>query len=142
MGSVAIFCAYVWMLLIFSLSSQNGTQTTELSTTCAEKVANVIYQGPTEEQIQHVHSYMRKMAHIVLFSCLGILSYVFFNTVFQIEENGRMVLSFIAAVAVTSCFSFLDEWHKQFIDGRHFQMEEVALNVCSGIVAIAIIMVS
>ena len=81
---------------------------------------------------------MRKMAHIVLFSCLGILSYVFFNTVFQIEENGRMVQSFIAAVAVTSCFSFLDEWHKQFIDGRHFQMEEVALNVCSGIVAVVI----
>ena len=99
----------VWMLLIFSLSSQNGTQTTELSTTCAEKVANVIYQVPTEEQIQYVHSYIRKM-----------------------------VLSFLGAVAVTSCFSFLDEWHKQFIDGRHFQMEEVALNVCSGIVVIAI----
>lgn len=49
-----------------------------------------------------------------------------------------MVLSFLGAVAVTSCFSFLDEWHKQFIDGRHFQMEEVALNVCSGIVVIAI----
>ena len=40
------------------------------------------------------------------------------------------------AMALTSACGFFDEWHKQFIDGRHFDAGETLLNMACGILGV------
>lgn len=129
-----------WLLLIFFLSSQDGTQTTNLSMFWAEKAADIFYSNPTLAEIQSVHIHIRKIAHIVLFAGLGMLTYMLIaqGTCCKVKK-GRIWISAVVALAFVACCGFFDEWHKQFVAGRHFQIEEAALNVWSGIVGIVVV---
>lgn len=40
------------------------------------------------------------------------------------------------SLALTSACGFFDEWHKQFIDGRHFDTGETLLNMACGILGV------
>ena len=37
---------------------------------------------------------------------------------------------------LTSACGFFDEWHKQFIAGRHFDADETLLNIACGILGV------
>lgn len=132
---IKLLCIWVitllWGGIIFYLSSQNGVQTAETSSRVAEKLAEFIYQNPTIEELNELHMILRKLAHISLFLGLGLLIYI----------TGRLSLGIknviVPMAAIIMC-GFFDEWHKQFIAGRHFDKEEVVLNICCGIIGIVI----
>lgn len=129
--------SFVWIItilwggIIFYLSSQNGVQTTETSSWIAEKLAEFIYDNPTWEQFNQLHMVIRRTAHICLFFGLGLLLYISARLSFGIKN----IIVSLLVVAVCGLF---DEWHKQFISGRHFDKEEVVLNICCGIVGIVL----
>ena len=127
----------LWLLSIFTLSSQNGTQTAQTSGGVAQKTAEVIYQQPTQQQINQVHFNIRKSAHVGLFFILGVLSFSASATTFGIKNRGKY-LSIAVPVILTSAYGFFDEWHKQFIGGRHFQLDEAVLNMVSGVVGVGV----
>lgn len=114
---------------ILFLSSQNGEETAAVSAGIAGKLAEFIYKTPSESQIYGVHMIIRKSAHVVLFGILGIL--LSFTTHFLI--NGGFCLKNMINAAVIVFFSVFDEWHKLFVDGRHFDLGESALNIISGV---------
>ena len=128
----------VWMLLIFFFSSQNGEQTAKTSGDIAQKTAEIIYVEPSEEQVQNVHLNIRTLAHIMLFSGLGILMFASISSTFA----GKKQVIFLSAAILTSAYGFFDEWHKQFITGRHFDVEETILNICCGIAGAAAAMLT
>lgn len=123
------------MLAIFLLSSQDGEQTARASGGLAQTISGILYRQPTEQQIGQVHVVLRKSAHIGLFFILGVLSYAAANTLGRIRPNKRW-LSLVLALALTSLYGFFDEWHKQFIAGRHFDTGETILNIACGILGV------
>lgn len=126
----------LWMLAIFLLSSQNGEQTAKASGGLAQTIAGILYRQPTEQQVDQVHIVLRKIAHIGLFFVLGLLSYAAAsNTLGRLRPNKRWP-SLVLAMALTSACGFFDEWHKQFIDGRHFDAGETLLNMACGILGV------
>lgn len=134
----------IWMILIFNLSAQNGTQTAQTSSNIAQKTAEIIYRQPTEIQVNQIHLIIRKLAHVGLFFILGVLLFSASVTFFGMEKK-RKYMSIAIALAVTTCYGFLDEWQKQFIDGRHFHLDEAAINMLSGVggvgAAIAVVVI-
>lgn len=128
----------LWLLFIFTLSSQNGSQTAQTSEGIAKTVAEVIYQQPSETQVNEVHFIIRKLAHVGLFFALGVLSFSASATIFGWKNKSRKCLSVVVPLTIMTAYGFFDEWQKQFIDGRHFQLDEAMLNIISGIIGIAI----
>lgn len=126
----------LWMLAIFFLSSQNGEQTAKASGGLAQTIAGILYRQPTEQQVDQVHVVLRKSAHIALFFILGVLSYAAAaNTLGRIRPHKRWP-SLVLALVLTSACGFFDEWHKQFIGGRHFDTGETLLNIACGILGV------
>jgi len=127
-----------WIGIIFFLSSQNGEQTANTSVGIAKKTAEVIYTQPTIQQINSIHFDLRRISHIGLFFILGGLVHAAVKSTFNYFNRKSILLPWIIAVAISSFYGFFDEWHKQFIPGRHFDTGETLLNVISSIAGVAI----
>ena len=131
---VLCLCCIGWLGLIFHLSTENGEKTADTSMKIAEKISGMLYSSPTQEQVQSVHHAVRKLAHVVMFFVFGVLISV---TGIYISSLWRkpwaavaaLVIGFILIVGV----GWLDEWHKQFIEGRHYQLGEAIINIISGL---------
>lgn len=132
----AVLCllCLLWAGMIFLLSMQNGEQTAAVSGGIAKTIANILYLGPTEQQIQTVHAAIRKLAHVGLFLIWGLLLSA---AALYMSRQRRGVAMGIAAVLLIA-YAFFDEWHKIFIDGRHFSFSEAVLNAVSGLAAIGL----
>ena len=131
-----------WMLLIYVLSTQNGEQTAKLSLAISEILSRILGESIADATGQ-MHMEIRKLAPIVLFLILGVIAYLlmFYGGLVNQGKHKRSV-SVLLSFLVLSGYGYFDEWHKQFIKGRHFQLEEVGLNIvsgCTGILAICMI---
>lgn len=125
------------MLLIYYLSSQNGEQTTEVSLSASKWLVRLLGEKSDAETVMRFHGMVRKAAHVILFSGLGISTYLLmFYGALSRQNRYRVVGSIVGALCITAGYGYFDEWHKQFIDGRHFQMEEVMLNILSATVGV------
>lgn len=127
-------CCIGWVGLIYYFSAQDGIKTADTSMKIARQAAEVIYEHPTREQIESVHVNVRKAAHIFLFLVLGMLVALlslFLSRFWQ--QPWIHVLIFFIGIGAIAAIGWLDEWHKQFIEGRHYQMTEAILNIVSGL---------
>lgn len=132
--------AFGWGGLIASLSSENGEQTAQTSRKISVAVAHIVTDSPTEETIAVADRYVRTTAHFVLFFVLGVLIY---GALYGLRIWLNKYLLGSIAVFLCGGFSYWDEWRKQFIEGRHFQLDEAALNFAgglSGILALAVVL--
>lgn len=127
------------MFLIFFLSSQDGEQTVKLSLAISEFLSR-FGGGGTEEAAAQTHMEIRKLAHIVLFFGLGAIFYLLvFYGVLPEAMRWKRGISMLAAFVIAAGYGYFDEWHKQFIVGRHFQIEEAELNIISGCIGIVVV---
>ncbi|MFI3206598.1 MAG: VanZ family protein [Clostridia bacterium] len=124
-----------WLLLIIILSSQNGTDTAQTSYKISSFVSKLFYNNANISDIKSVDFVIRKIAHIVLFFGLGF-SITLFGFAFFIEMIDFKFLVLISVV-LSVLTAFLDEWRKQFIVGRHFDIYESMINIGSAIVGVA-----
>lgn len=76
-----------------------------------------------------------------LFFILGVFSFSASCTTFGVKSIKRKLLSVSAALVVACGYGFFDEWHKQFIGGRHFQVDEAMLNMLSGAIGMVVTIV-
>lgn len=118
---------FLWGGLIFYFSSQDGVSTAEASERLARPIAKLMYDEPMQWQSEHIRMMVRKAAHMVLFFIFGILVTVAVR---------RHRISWLCAFGIIIGYGFFDEWHKQYIAGRHFQIEEAVLNMICGIAGI------
>ncbi len=116
------------MLLLYFVmivSFQNGAQSTNVTMKVAEQIAVSIFDNPTQEQTEAVSLMIRYGAHIGLFFIVGLVmafvSMVLFRRYFRI-------IGVLGAGFVCYVLAYYTEYYKQYIDGRHFQMSDVALN--------------
>lgn len=124
-----------WMSIIFFLSHQPGSQSSELSLTFVEPLIEAVEKISPEAgvYIEEFHTYVRKSAHFIAYLILGILS------VNALKASGvqRFRKIFIAFV-ICLLFAASDEFHQLFIDGRSGEMRDVLIDSAGALVGIGI----
>lgn len=136
--STIFLCLMVllWLLLIYALSTQNGPTTAHTSSGLAVRIAKVVYGTPTADQLNNTHMMLRKAAHVVLFSVLGILSGILCIKLKRISiPSNRFFMAYLCLLL----YSILDEWHKQSIEGRHKENIDIMLNMVGSTIGLGLI---
>lgn len=130
------------MLLLYFVmvvSFQNGAQSTNVTMSVAEQIAASIFDNPTQDQTEVVGRMIRYGAHIGLFFIVGLVmafvSMVLFRRYFRI-------IGVLGAGFVCYVLAYYTEYYKQYIDGRHFQMSDVALNWYGSLAGITCMVIS
>ena len=134
-AGVLLLAIVAWLLLIWRLSSADGTETLHDSMQIARKICAVLYDNPTYEQLSHVNLKLRKLAHIFLYLVLGGFSTLFWHLL--IERWSPWTRS-IPAFLCCTVIAFLDELQKIPIEGRHFSLSESILNAGSALCMIVL----
>lgn len=136
-ASIAAFILLVYFVMLVSF--QNGVQSTDVTIRVAASIAASIFEHPTGEQIEVVSRVIRYGAHLVLFFAVGtvtsFVSMVVFRRFFRIA-------GIIMSGAICYALAYYTEYFKQFIDGRHFQRTDVALNWYGSLAGITCMVVS
>ncbi len=116
------------MLLLYFVmivSFQSGATSNNVTLRLASQIARRIFDHPTQDQIDTTSLMIRYGAHLGLFFVVGLVttfvSMVIFKRYFRI-------LGVIGAGVVCYILAYYTEYYKQFVEGRHFQMSDAALN--------------
>lgn len=127
LGLIAVSFAALLLLLYFvvAVSFQNGADSSNVTMQLAEQIASRIFEQPTKDQIDTTALMIRYGAHLGLFFVVGFVttfvSMVIFRGYFRI-------FGVIGAGAVCYALAYYTEYYKQFVEGRHFQQSDAALN--------------
>ena len=129
----------LWMAFIFGMSAQTGSESTQMSSPFAVKVASILvpgYEKMSDEQQQAVVSktevIIRKTAHFTEYAILGFLAYL----VVQMYILNRLKAFFCAWVC-SSLYAASDEIHQLFVKGRSCQIRDVCIDsagACAGVI--------
>lgn len=138
---ILIILILIWMILIFTSSSQNATVSSDLSGSVIETVAKTL--PSTKElnetelnnligELQHI---VRKSAHFFLYMTGAILFFMLYST-YNINKKKICIYSLCSTVI----YAITDEIHQLFISGRGAQVQDVILDGCGALTGIGIML--
>ncbi|MCC8111434.1 MAG: VanZ family protein [Ruminococcus sp.] len=116
------------LLLMWRLSSADGTETLEDSMRVTKKVAVWLFGSATEGQLDHLNMVIRKLAHVFLYMIFGLIVSIFWDLLWW---KHRLWTRAILAFGCCTVIAFIDELQKIPISGRHFSASESMLNAVS-----------
>lgn len=127
----------LWMCLCLFLSWQQGDDTAQLSGRIAYATKRVIYLFGIEIDLNTLHMWLRKYAHVAMFFVLAIL---FFCAVRRSLPRSPSLSFCACAVTVAACSAcaVIAEVGKIWIPGRHLQWDETMLDAAGVICGAAI----
>ncbi len=127
LGVIAVSLAALLMLLYFvmAVSFQNGTVSASLTMRLAEQIARRIFEQPTADQITTTALMIRYGAHLGLFFVVGYVTTFVGMVVFR---RYFRIFGVIGAGLICYVLAYYTEYYKQFVEGRHFQQSDAALN--------------
>ena len=144
MKKVAILRTFIVVLitahlcLIFYLSNQKAAQSDNTSSSFIETVIKIVDKNfdnlSEDERYQKVQSYqksVRTLAHMGEYAFLGVLVCAFALT-FK-GRVGRLLLGFLFC----ALYAASDEVHQLFVEGRSFQISDIAVDSAGAAVGIA-----
>lgn len=135
---IVFWCATIlWMILIFSFSSQNATSSAGLSRKITETVIKEAHgvEQMTESEyksfVTDTHKTIRKTAHFFLYFVLGIL-------VINLCLSYPMAkwCAFLISLCGTVIYAAGDELHQFFVPGRGFMVTDIVLDGISALLGI------
>ena len=125
-AAVSWFLVAVCMAVIFALSHQPSEESGELSMAVMGFFAKIFTAF-----IEFIgHETFRSIAHALEYCGLSLL---LFNALYQTTLKPRIILPF----AISVFYSLTDEIHQIFIDGRAFQLTDLAVDALGSIIGIA-----
>ncbi len=133
------------MYMIFRLSAQDGTTSSQLSHKVSVKVVTtaeqLLDQDFSEEQVAHyadrIHYYVRKLGHVTEYFILAV-SVAFPLYVYGVRGLALMLVAGLFCVG----FAGLDEYHQSFVAGRGSSKRDVAIDsigIFFGIILVRIV---
>lgn len=124
---IAVSLAALLLLLYFvmAVSFQNGTASSDITMKIAGQIARRIFEHPTEDQIATTALMIRYGAHLGLFFVVGFVTTFAGMAVFR---GYYRMIGVIGAGVVCYALAYYTEYYKQFVEGRHFQQSDAALN--------------
>ncbi len=129
------------MVFIFNMSSANATESTNISGRFIEKIADIFVKSFKDldeaarlQFIQSLQHFVRKTAHFLLFSGLGISAAGFVYTF-----NFSILFRIVSSSAFCLLYAVFDEVHQLFIPGRSGQISDVLLDFSGAVCGILLI---
>ena len=122
-ASIVALMLLVYFVVIVSF--QTGAQSTNVTMRVAGQIAASIFGDPSNEQVETVSLMIRYGAHVALFFVVGLVT-AFVSMV--ICRHYFRIIGILASGVICYGLAYYTEYYKQFIEGRHFQMSDVALN--------------
>ena len=119
------------MTLIFLFSSQNREESATVSRGITQYVADIISvilkltENQKTDLISNIHGMIRKLAHFIIYTSLGISSTAFFLSYLY---KKRKSITLITAVIFCCFYAVTDEIHQNFVAGRGPQLSDVLLD--------------
>ena len=115
-----LFCA-----LIFIMSAQNGSESSEVS----ENIVNgALGVDKDRENYKHALFIVRKCAHFFEYAVLSILAFAF------VILLHRSIVKYKKSLIISFCFSVIyaitDEIHQLFVPGRAGKITDVLIDAC------------
>lgn len=132
---IAVSLAALLLLLYFVMvvSFQSGATSTTLTMRLAEQIARRIFEQPTADQIETTALMIRYGAHLGLFFVVGFVTTFVGMVLFR---GYYRIFGVIGAGIVCYGLAYYTEYYKQFVEGRHFQQSDAALNWYGSVVGI------
>lgn len=118
----------MWLSFCLFLSWQTGEDTARLSENMAQTVKRLIHIFGMEIELNILHAWLRKAAHIATFFVSGLLFCCSFQQSLK-RSSYTCLHSFVLSAALCSLCAIAAEVCKVWIPGRHFQWDEALLNV-------------
>ena len=124
---IGVSMAALFLLLYFVMvvSFLNGTDSTSVTMQLAEQIARRIFERPTADQIETTALMIRYGAHLGLFFVVGFVTTFVGMVIFR---GYFRILGVFGAGVACYLLAYYTEYYKQFVEGRHFQMSDAALN--------------
>lgn len=119
------------MTVIFVFSSQSRADSADLSEGLTVKIVNtvpVIKDKPPEVKkqiVKDIHNCIRKSAHFLLFSLLGISSYLMFIVM---KYGSCEQKKWLYAIIFCALYASFDEIHQTFVPGRSGEIGDIILD--------------
>ena len=125
---IYLLLLFFWMILIYTLSNQTGDISGGSSEGIIKSTLEIIYsifnlpKDNISEVVQILHNPIRECAHAFEYFILGLLT-------FKNLENFNIKNKYIITLIFCSIFSFLDEFHQLFVNGRTFQIIDITIDM-------------
>ena len=120
------------MALIFSFSSQNGNESSEISQSFTIEIirfaVRILHAGGGNETaaVEAVHWFIRKTAHFSIYAVLGISVMI---TV-RVNTAARGAKAWLMTIGFCMLYAVSDEIHQLFSDGRTGRLLDVFIDTC------------
>ena len=129
----------VWCGIIFYLSSENSTESSQRSrgivvSVCESFVPDLSSYSEADkaELIDSVSFYVRKAAHFTAYAILGGSLFQVFCFVKDKRFRG------LSAVFGSFAYAVSDEFHQSFVSGRSCEFRDMVIDTCGALLAVMI----
>jgi VanZ family protein len=137
---VLIILTVLWMLLIFSLSSQTANESSKLSGEFINNGLSFLGFNFIETLASNIAVFdriqfiVRKLAHMFLYTILSILVSLIAVT-YDFRQDNKAIFSF----AVCFLYAISDEIHQLFIGGRSGRIFDVGVDTIGIVIGIMLV---
>lgn len=122
-----ILLLILWMILIFILSNQTGSESTNLSDGV---IGKIICPFTDNCNLEIYTIIIRKTAHFMLYFILGVLSYINFKI-----NKENMLYAFLICVI----YAFTDEIHQMVISNRSGEVRDIIIDSLGALSSILLV---
>lgn len=137
----SVICLIGWMGLIFYFSAQTATESSQVSGSVIEVLAEKFYPEfetltPPEKQdlISSLQSVVRSTAHYCIYGGLGFFSFLTFISYTNLKYKVRVFWMLETCLL----YSVSDEFHQTFVDGRAMQLTDIIVDFAGVVTAVLI----
>ena len=127
------------LYLVMILSFQDGDSSASETISIAVRISQRTYTTPTEDEIRTVSLMLRYVAHLGLFFVVGLVTTFVSMVIFR---RYYRIFGVLLSGGICYLLAYYTEYYKQFVEGRHFQMTDVALNWLGSAAGIACMVLS
>ncbi len=129
----------IWLFIIFSFSAEDATKSEHRSDEVIINTIETIKQEkiPQEDKQKIIDKYIvvvRKSAHFFLYSCLGILVFIFNKKIFGLTPK-----AFIYTIIFCFIYACSDEIHQLFISGRTARIFDIFVDTSGALLSTTIL---
>lgn len=119
----------ICMGMIFSFSAQTSDQSNELSNSLLDEIIRFFAVGASENTIEFLSVFIRKVAHFSEYALLGALIFLLMRVGYGVEGKWGAIMPPVFSLL----YAVTDEIHQLFVGGRSCQITDVAIDTLGAI---------
>ncbi len=125
----------IWLILIFGASTGLGRP--ENTSRFVRPILVWLFPHISDQAIDQVHFVVRKTAHLVEYSILGLLLW----RLVRLDPAWESCRSwqYLTALLLAALYAASDEYHQKFVPGRNAAVSDVLLDTCGAGVGLALV---